>query len=183
MVSVTTGGNCKTLDGNMGFPSLLNQDCLTIFYAKRIPSLLVSVCWLSEKHSLMTKTLQVTSDTGNANLVLTGTIACHSQRGATVICMACLFPSMRIHPAVIKRSHTLSSGLIYPSPPEFTLTLRSPSPPSCHSFIYLCYLAPLLALSLCIFYSTMVSTRLKNKTSHPAAPVMTTAAKKKARSR
>ena len=97
------------------------------------------------------------------------------------ICATCLFPLTATYPAAIKRLHTSSPSPIYPPLQNSTPTLHSPSSTSGCFFIYLCYLAPPLTLTLFIFYSTMVSaTCAKNKTSHPAAPVMTEAAQKKA---
>ena len=118
----------------------------------------------------------------------------------------CPFSSTGAHPTAIKLFDTSTVTLIlYPPPLNPTLTSCSPPqnpslafhsppqnpffiqrPPSPNSlarfFIYLCHLAlPLALSSLIIFCSTMVSTRPKNKGTHPAAPVMTKAAKTKAR--
>lgn len=81
------------------------------------------------------------------------------------------------HPASIKPSHTPTITIIYPQPHNsfyFSHSLNS------FFSLYLCRLASQLTLYFPISHLTMVSTRTKNKTAHPAAPVMTEAAKQKA---
>lgn len=73
-------------------------------------------------------------------------------------------------------SHPLTTYLLFPQ--------CLPIPPY-HSFIYLHHSAPLctphtLALHFFLPHPTMVSTRAKNQLAHPAAPVMSEAAKRKA---
>ena len=89
-------------------------------------------------------------------------------------------PSARAHPG-IKGLCTPTVTLIYP--PPFLIPLLTPRPLDLPliPLIYLCYLRALfLTLSCFITHHTMVSTRTKNQFQHPAAPVMTKAAKEKA---
>jgi hypothetical protein len=86
---------------------------------------------------------------------------------------------MQAHPATIKPFHPPEVALIYPLPSNPSFTPYS-SYSSFRFFIYLCYLALPLAFSFLTFDPTMVKTRAKNKNAHPATPVMTEAAKKKA---
>lgn len=105
------------------------------------------------------------------------------------------FPSAGVHPVVIKPPSpslvTLTNPLSQNSPltlcsldsPCYFPSLSVIAPPSDSPgrfFIYLRYLALSHSLFSFVFYSIMVATRSKNKSAHPAAPVMTRAAKKKA---
>jgi len=67
---------------------------------------------------------------------------------------------------------------------NYPLPTKPPTPHSLNlfdrSYITPCYPALSPTPFLFMFHPTMVSTRPKTKTAHPAAPVMTTAAKQKA---
>jgi hypothetical protein len=77
----------------------------------------------------------------------------------------------------IRRVHQFPHHLFFTR--HLFLILRSLNPPN-YLFIYPCSQALKLILSFFISHLIMVSTRTKNKSAHPAAPVMTEAAKKKA---
>jgi len=105
-----------------------------------------------------------TQNTHMPSVAKHGTIHCHS--------------SIATSPGNIKAFSNSSVIIILPLPSYLLFCL----PTLLHSFIHPCF--PVLSLSTCsqpFSNPTMVaSTRPKNKITHPAAPVMTEAAKQKA---
>ena len=122
---------------------------------------------------------------GNVNSAQTG----DGRPPPTAECnVICTIPSssVRVHSAAtIRPLHSSMLGYIFPPPHNSSLAqcsslaLHSSASPY-YFFIYWCYPALLLTLSLAVFHLAMVSTHIKNKNAHPAAPVMTKAARKKA---
>lgn len=151
--------------------SVSKQHRLTIFCAKNVrrPSRKLSRVYL-----MTLKPLQTHSDTGNVNSAWADDV----ELPPAAACTVHPFSSAGAHPLVIKpRLASTVALIIYPPLQNPSLALFSPDL-LYRFFIYLCYLA--LALFLLNSYPTMVTTRTKNKTAHPATPVMTEPAKKKA---
>lgn len=162
VVSVTIDTAAKILVSATRCISLSKKDGLAAFLSERTAFHTVSGC------HLFRETLRVRSN----NFKVCGDTLRYGQREYLVrLTLTDIRPP---HAPTVALTHQLShylSHYLFFIP--HTCSLHSPNP----FFISLCYSA--LAL-FSFFYSTMVSTRGKNKVVHPAAPVMSDNAKRKA---